>query len=214
MCFSAQASFLAAALLLCIGIMCALKARTLSQGLLSAVPFFFALQQAAEGLLWILIPRSGPPNLIAFLTYTFLVPAFIIYPLWLPLCVRMLETDRTRRVLIAGCEIIGVAWAAGGLYLIVMHAIHPSISGCHIYYAFEQTNVPPGLAVVLYAVATIVPFLIAHSRTLNFFGAALALSCIISYVVWYTYFVSIWCFFVALLSMGVYAIIVLFNKKA
>ena len=53
MCFSAGASFGAAAVLSIVGAVAVIKAKTIPQGLFAAIPFIFSIQQVAEGMLWL-----------------------------------------------------------------------------------------------------------------------------------------------------------------
>lgn len=207
MCFSALVSFLAATLLLSIGIATLMKVTRVSELPFAVLPFFFSIQQFSEGLLWVLLPRGGPPNLITAATYTFLTFAFLIYPVWMPLSIWALEKDTLRRKLIMACGFIGILWSIAGAHHVITHGGIPQIHDSHIYYSLGKPFLPKLFAVLLYGVATIMPFFIARWWPFKLFGALLALSCILSYTIWHYYFVSVWCFFVALLSLGVYSLI-------
>ncbi len=207
MCFSAQISFLSAGLLLSIGILTLLKVSRRSQIPFALLPLFFSIQQFAEGILWVLLAQNGTSPLITLATNTFLTLAFIIYPVWIPFSVGLMEADRTRRQGIALCGLIGTIWATAAAYNLITQNAITSISGCHIVYTLKNVWVSLEHALVLYAFATILPFFIARRWALKVFGGTLALSCALSYYLWYTYLTSIWCFFVALLSVGIYALI-------
>ena len=53
-------------------IACFFKASKPAYTLLALIPFFFGVQQFAEGLLWVLLPKGGPSNIITAAMYIFL----------------------------------------------------------------------------------------------------------------------------------------------
>ena len=53
MCFSAEASFGASAILLTIGVISLNKSVNVPQKVLSCIPFIFGVQQFSEGILWL-----------------------------------------------------------------------------------------------------------------------------------------------------------------
>ncbi len=207
MCFSARMSFLAVGLLVSIAIATYSKVKNRTQLLLASIPILFALQQLAEGVLWILLPKQHYPGLIALTKYTFLSIAFIVWPVFVPLSVLLLETQLIRRMIIASCLVLGIGWSFASLWYLVNVGATAEIRSCHIYYELADTPTVDTIRILLYCMATLVPFLASSSFSLRLLGSLLGLSCLISYVVWYQFFVSVWCFFVALLSLAIYKII-------
>ncbi|MEM7176173.1 MAG: hypothetical protein AAF503_00590 [Pseudomonadota bacterium] len=110
MCFSANASFTAAAVLGVAGsiTMATALRKNLSRGecLMASFPLVFALQQAAEGVVWLGITGDIAPWLMALGTYSFVFAAYVFWPVMDPLLGWMLEPTGLRRgifaVLIAG----------------------------------------------------------------------------------------------------------------
>jgi hypothetical protein len=211
MCFSAGMSFYTAALLLSIAIQSYRKVRAPQQILLALMPLLFAVQQAAEGFLWILIPQKLYPGLITGFQYVFLTFALIIWPLYIPLTLLFLEKNSIRRACMAGCFIIGCAWSLASLWTLVHQGALVDIRCCHILYELVGMTSGHVMRVLIYCCAVLVPFLVSSSWALRIFGALLGLSCLITYYVWYTHFISVWCFFAALLSAGV--LVMLTNQK-
>lgn len=200
MCFSAQASFVAAVTLTAMGLAAARKADR-STMMLACIPLIFALQQLAEWFIWL-----GPDvtSFVPIAKNIFLLIAFVLWPLYTPLSLLMLEKEKKRRLLILACEAAGIMWALFALY----HLSHGSAALVedHIFYEFVSLREVPVTA-ILYVIATIAPLMISSHKNLKMLGAALALSFIASYLMWYEYFVSVWCFFAALLSIGIYFVV-------
>jgi hypothetical protein len=71
MCFSAEASFAGGIVISAIGIVTVTKIHKPSQLLFASIPLFFALQQFAEGLLWVALPNPDYINLQKISTYLF-----------------------------------------------------------------------------------------------------------------------------------------------
>ncbi len=208
MCFSAQASFVATITLTAIGIASVRQANRHTV-LLACIPLIFALQQFAEGIIW-LGPAATP--LVPLAKDTFLALAFLVWPLYIPVSLSMIEKETTRKYLILLCALPGAIWALFALYQLLQGS-QVSLSDCHIFYHITSYSKPTAIA-SLYFIATILPFFIAYDLTLKLLGGALALSCAATYFVRYSYFVSIWCFFAALLSLGVYAIVKNINQES
>jgi hypothetical protein len=198
MCFSARVSFLAAGLLVSIGTATLFKARGIpSLRFFALIPLIFAVQQVAEGIVWL----SGS----AFFSMLFLTIALIVWPVWIPLSIIQLEASPARRAVLSCLLALGTIW---GLGTITSIRSATTLISSHISYSL---NGWPGVtveqAILSYACMTILPFFIARSRDLQLFGLLVAISCIATYLCWYAFFISVWCFFAAVLSMGVYLIV-------
>src|SRR5438445_11955235 len=97
MCFSATASFGAGAVLGTIGIIAVAKTKTNPQRLFATIPLIFAVQQFTEGLLWLSLKDPALASRQFLLTHIYLVFAMAIWPLWVPLTIRLLEKDARRK---------------------------------------------------------------------------------------------------------------------
>ncbi len=209
MCFSAQASFFSAALLVSIGIATIYKARsTPSLRCFSLIPLLFALQQAAEGVIWI----GGTESLLFAAQTLFLTIALIVWPIWIPLSIAQVETSPVRKAVLYLLVSTGVIWGVFALESI--RSATTLIHSCHISYTLNSwTPLTTDQAIGLYGCLTLLPFFIAQNRSLKLFGVLVTYSYIISYLCWYAFFISVWCFFAALLSMTVYIIVSRYVKK-
>ncbi len=207
MCFSAQMSFIVSAALTGIAALTYRKVRKIEQVPFATIPLLFAIQQLAEGLLWVLLPQTTSPPIITLAKYTFLTIAFIVWPVFIPFALLTLEENFIRRAIIASCLVLGIAWSFVSIWYIATHGATVQIDGGHLFYQITGIVEVDHVQSALYFMTTILPFLASSNRALQTMGSIIALSVVASYLFWYTYFVSIWCFFTAVISLGVYYIL-------
>lgn len=206
MCFSASASFLASGFLSLIALQCFKKQRNRTDLLLTSIPTFFALQQASEGILWLSINNAWLLTQ-QIMPYIFLLFAFFIWPVWIPVLITIIEPCHTRRHYLLPFAMLGVITGCYLYGFLMLHGVAAQALSCHIYY---NTQIPETVGIIIalaYALATITPFFISSRPLMKPFGLALLASYVLSYVLYMEHFVSLWCFFAALLSGCVYYII-------
>lgn len=204
MCFSASISFIAATFLAITAKISFNAARNDAQRMLAAIPLFFSLQQGAEGIVW--ITAHNPTSLIHITAmYTFLLFAFVVWPLWIPAAIGAQEKNTLQKNIILVLFLIGAATSIYLSFYLVTNPISAEIINCHIVYV---TPIPqPMYILIAYSLAIIAPFFVSSLKTMWTLGFLLALSCILSLLMWHLAFTSVWCFFAALLSVYVIRII-------
>ncbi len=198
MCFSASASFTASAVLLLCSIATLSRAKK-NQYMLAMTPLLFSIQQFFEGMVWLGTTSGNNPTLAA---YGFLF--FIIsYPIWIPLSIRQMsstqsEKNATNPSLIAGILLAIVVIGYYGMATPIIQVLNNHIS--------YTVGVPTSFwipATILYLFATILPFFVIKNRNLWILGTLLALSYAVSFFFYYQTILSIWCFFVAIISITI-----------
>lgn len=198
MCFSATVSFTAGTSLSLVGILSLSYAHSLKQRMLAAIPLFFGIQQIAEGIVW-----KGMQNnndlLITYGAYTFLFFAFFFWPVWVPLTMYTIEPNKKRRIVLAALTVLGLGLGMYLVQLAINNRMFVQMFDCHIMYglAREQTYL---VETILYLIATVVPCFIVLNPWVNLMGAAIAASYLITYFFYTQVLVSVWCFFVAIIS--------------
>jgi hypothetical protein len=211
MCFSTTVSFASSGLLIATGIYC-IKSVTNDKVYLplACVPLAFGLQQGFEGVVWSGIHANNLDAMRAgALSFLFFSHWFWLF--WPPFMALCLETDpRIQHI----CQFFA---AAGVLYGAVLYlplllnhdwlsvaVIHRSIE----YQArFIGDSMPIVLSRLLYGLIILVPLFLSSNLDLNIWGILLAASAVISVLVFKYAFVSVWCFFAALLSIYLVRII-------
>ena len=198
MCFSASVSFVAGTALLAVGAVTVRKARHRAELPFAAIPLLFGVHQLIEGVVWLTF-RFDAPLLNTAMTFAYSLFSHVLWPIYVPLAVLLLEPVLWRRKALAAFLAAGIAT---GLYLLVAMFRFPIVSralGGHIEYVsphFFVTAVMAG-----YLAATCISLLFSSHKAANLFGIAALLSFLASYAIYTLWFFSVWCFFAAALSV-------------
>ena len=211
MCFNAASSFVVAAVLVPTGIYTFKSARHGNNRylLLAAFPLLFGIQQALEGVLWLqLMPGvSGPLQGIALgSALGFLLFAYLLWPGLVPLAAWRVERRHGRRRLFAVAAVLG-GLLGGSLFIPLIP--NPDwlqvmvVRGSILYYPrlIYDPYVDREVVRGVYALIVAFPLLFSSDRLVRQFGVLVLGSVIVSALVFGYAFVSIWCFFAAVLSV-------------
>jgi hypothetical protein len=213
MCFSASASFGAGVVLTVIGVATLRKPRQPSQLLFASIPLLFGIQQIAEGILWLALPNPDYVNTQKIFTYLFLFFAQVLWPVWVPLSILLLEKNTVRKnilkVLVGAGVVVGVYLA----YSLFTFSVEAKIDGKHIAYLQDYPVSLRNYGFILYALATMVPPFVSHIKRMWLFGLAILISYLVSELFFENYIVSVWCFFAAIISLSIFAIMTDISKK-
>jgi hypothetical protein len=201
MCFSAAASFIAGTALLAVGTATVRKAGRKAELPFAAVPLLFGVQQLVEGALWVGL-RSDAALLNVVLTQVYSLFSHVLWPVYVPFAVLLLEPVPWRRKTVTAFLLVGAAVGLYLLYAMVPFPIGAEVSGGHIRYVAPQFY---GLLVMgAYLATTCLGTLVSSHRTVVAFGVVMLLSFIAAYGLYALWFISVWCFFAAVLSGVVY----------
>ena len=201
MCFSAAASFSAGALLLGIGALTLKSARHRREWPFAAVPLLFAIQQLSEGVIWLTFSADAP-LLNTLMTHVYSFFSHVLWPVYLPMAVLMIEPAGGRRRTLAALAVAGAAVGAYLLYILVAFPVISRPTGQHVEY--DSPHFFAAEVMTLYLVSTTVSPLLSTLRSVKVFGALALLSFGAAYYFYATWFISVWCFFAALLSIVIY----------
>jgi hypothetical protein len=208
MCFSATASFSAGALLVGLGTLTLRSARRPGELPFAAIPLLFAIQQLSEGVIWLTF-RYEAPQLNAVMTHVYSFFSHVLWPAYVPISVLLIEPPGRRRRALLVFVVAGVAVGAYLLYVLLAFPIVSRSTGQHIEYVSPHFFATAVMTVYL-ASTTISPILSTH-RMARVFGVLALMLFATAYLVYATWFISVWCFFAALLSVVVYLHFVLRN---
>ena len=92
MCFSATASFVAGSALVVLGVATLRATRRKVELAFAAIPLLFGLQQLVEGLLWLSF-RFDSPELNVAMTYLFSMFSHVLWPIFVPFAIGLLEPE-------------------------------------------------------------------------------------------------------------------------
>lgn len=198
MCFSAAASFTAAAIIGGVG------AATLAQKpqpkdlAFAAIPMIFAAHQAIEGAIWMTLHDGAAPYA---LIVAYLMIAQVLWPTYIPLSVILMERGRRRPglwILLAAGFFVSGALAA----ILINHRYSVTAISDGLRYATDHEFEYRLLG--LYLIAATAPLFLSRHRYVIAFGGATLLGAIVTVVAFYFAAASVWCFFSALASVLVF----------
>ena len=201
MCFSATASFSAGAVLLGIGALTVKSSRGRRELPLAAIPLLFAIQQLTEGVIWLTF-RYDAPLLNWVMTHVYSFFSHVLWPIYVPIAVLLIEPRGWRGTVLLGFIAAGLA---AGLFLLQILLTFPVVSrptGQHMEYVSPHFFAATVMTLYLLA-ATVSPMFSSH-RLVKVFGVLALLSFAAAYGFYATWFISVWCFFAALLSAVIY----------
>ena len=201
MCFSATASFSAGAFLLGVGTLTLKSARRPRELAFAAIPLLFAIQQLSEGVIWLTF-RYEAPLLNTVMTHVYSFFSHVLWPVYVPVAVLLIEPPGWRRRALLVFVAAGVVVGAYLLYFLVDLPIVSRPVGQHIEYV--SPHFFASAAITLYLMSTTLSQFFSTYRTVKVFGGLALLSFAAAYIFYATWFISVWCFFAALLSAVVY----------
>ncbi len=200
MCFSATASFVAGAALSGLGVATLRTTRSRSEVAFAAIPLLFGLQQLVEGMLWLSF-RFDAPQLNVAMTYLFSLFSHVLWPIFVPFSIGLMETVAWRRRVNWGFQAVGLAVGLYLLYLILEFPV-TSVALANIVYVSPHFYRVP--VMLLYLAASCVSCFFSSIDTVRIFGALALFLFAVADVFFNLALFSVWCFFSALLSFIIY----------
>lgn len=215
MCFSATASFTTAVTLIPVGIYCINKSVHFQNKywFFALLPLLLGVQQFFEGLIWLQMDsaENTSPRLAA-LGYLFF--SHLFWLIWIPLSSYIVEKNPVKKRVMLTMTVIGTVL---GLMMyaplffyndwLIIELLNHSID--YDITLLSDEYVSKIVVSIIYALIIIVPLLISTDRYIKFFGVLIAISYAIETIFIGYAFISIWCFFSAILS---FYILVMINQ--
>ena len=201
MCFSATASFSAGVVLAGLGTLTLRAAHHRRELPFAAIPVLFAIQQLSEGVIWMTF-RHEAPLLNWVMTHLYSFFSHALWPIYMPIAVLLIEPLRWRRTVLLGFVAAGLA---AGLYLLLILLKFPVVSrptGQHMEYV--SPHFFAATVMTMYLLATTVSPMLSSYRLVKVFGVLALMSFAAAYFFYARWFISVWCFFAALLSAVIY----------
>ena len=201
MCFSATASFSAGVVLLGIGTLTLKSASRPQELAFAAIPMLFAIQQLSEGVIWLTF-RYEAPLLNMVMTYLYSFFSHVLWPVYVPLAVLLIEPPGKRRRVLLAFVAGGLAVGLYLLYALATLGVVSRPTGQHIEYVAPHFFA--AVVMTLYLLSTTASPLVSAHRMVKVFGAMALLSFGAAYYFYAAWFISVWCFLAALLSAVIY----------
>jgi hypothetical protein len=200
MCFSATASLTAGTFLMGVGIVTTHMARTVGERAYAAIPLLFAIQQLTEGVVWLSF-GWGIDAVTAAATQLYSFFSHVFWPVYVPVAAWLIEPDRNRRRALAAVCLAGLGVGAYLLYAMFAYPIVATPVGGHIDYASPHFYIAASMG--LYLTATTVSLILSSHRWVRLFGVLCLGSAVAAYAFYAHWFISVWCFFAAAMSIVV-----------
>lgn len=207
MCFSATASFSSGVVLTIVGIASLRKAGRSRRLAFAAIPFIFAIQQFSEGFVWLSLTDPAFVKWQSVPAYIFLTFAHIVWPIWIPFSILLLEKNLRRKNLLYMLFGAGMVLGSYYIYCLASYPIAAVVDGYHIRYHLNYPAALFAITTVFYGLATILPSFISSIGRMKVLGISITISYIATAFFYSEYITSVWCYFAALLSITVYWIL-------
>lgn len=192
-----------------LGVATVKKAERKAEVPFAMIPLLFGVQQIIEGVLWLSF-RFDAPLLNVTMTYAFTLFSHVLWPMYMPFSIGLVETVAWRKKTISAFQITGIAVGLYLFYLIVKFPVTSEVEE-HIVYVSPHFNKVP--VMVLYLAATCVGCFFSSHKIINIFGVLALLLFMVAYWFYTVAFFSVWCFFAAILSVVIYLHFKLGNER-
>lgn len=205
MCFSAGASFTVGASLLAPGYYSIKSTQSRGMFLFACTPILFCFHQTAEGFLWLSLKNPDFASWYKPALYGYSFISQPIWPIWAPITMWLMETNQRRKKILFYFLLLGIASSLYMFYCLITYNISAVAENGHIRYYrdFPYLNIMRPINFVTIAVT---PFL-STLRYTKLLAAGMMISLIVAYFFYRNYFISIWCFFAAIISVIVILVV-------
>jgi hypothetical protein len=199
MCFSAQADLVGGVVVGAIGIdvLRHVDGRRAYLGL-AALPLLLGLHQLDEAFVWWGLQGHVSTRVGTIATWIYLLFAFVVLPVFIPIAVMVLEPDRRRRLLMSCFAVLG-AVVAGVLFAAMLRGpVTASLGTRHIAYTTDLRA--GGLVVAMYVLATCGSLILSSYRDVAVFGVVNLIAVAVFAKLAIDGFASLWCAWAAVAS--------------
>ena len=201
MCFSATASFISGTALCVIGVATLKQTKAPAEVPFALFPLLFGIQQLTEGVIWLSFSYSIPV-LRQVMTYIYSLFSHLIWPIYVPLAVGIMEEVMWRKKALLLLLVLGVTVGLFLFYWVTAGPLNAEVISHHIVYISPHFYSVP--AMILYFTTTCISCFFSSHGFIRVLGVLLVLSLIGAQIAHSVALVSIWCFFAEILSLLVY----------
>jgi hypothetical protein len=201
-CFSPQADVVGGALICAIGVDAVRHIRQRRDFIaLAWIPVLLGAHQFIEALVWLWLQGHVPRGIGHVALWAYLLIAFVVLPVSIPLAVIAVEPTRLRKQMMAPFAVLGAGIAVTLFAAMARGPVGVKLEPYHLSYGIR---LPDGLVVVvLYVVAVCGPLLVSGYRSVTLFGVVNLVAVIVIARLTVSGFASVWCGWAAVSSAAI-----------
>jgi len=168
---------------------------------LAWIPLLLGAHQFIESLVWLWLQGHVPRGVGHVALWAYLLIAFVVLPVLVPLAVIALEPTRRRKLMMAPFALTGAAIAGVLLTAMIRGPVSVTLAAYHLSYGIKVSD---GLLVIaLYVAAVCGPLLLSGYRNVAIFGIVNLVAVVIIARLTISGFASVWCGWAAVSSAAI-----------
>jgi hypothetical protein len=201
-CFSPQADLVGGLLIGVIGVDAVRHIRQRREFIaLAWIPLLLGAHQFIEALVWLWLQGHVPRGIGHVALWAYLLIAFVVLPVSVPLAVIAVEPTRRRKQMMVPFALLGTVIAVTLFAAMVRGPVGVKLGPYHLSYGIR---LPDGfLIVALYVVAVCGPLLVSGYRIVALFGVVNLIAVIVIARLTISGFASVWCGWAAVSSAAI-----------
>jgi hypothetical protein len=199
MCFSPQADLVGGIVISTIGVAAVHNAQNRRDHVaLATLPLLLGAHQIIEAFVWWGLQGHEPHQLERIALWAYLLIAFVVLPIFVPVAVAINEPSRRRRIIMAPLVALGVAISTILLATMLHGPVNVRLRPYHLAYSIDLSH--GALIVALYVTAICGTLLLSTRRRVVTFGVVNLIA--VGVIAWLTIdgFASVWCGWAAISS--------------
>jgi hypothetical protein len=168
---------------------------------LAWIPVLLGAHQFIEALVWLWLQGHVPRGIGYAALWAYLLIAFVVLPVFIPLAVIALEPTRRRKQMMVPFALLGGVIAGTLFAAMIRGPVGVRLASYHLSYSIRLSD--GFLVVALYVVAVCGPLLVSGYRNVMLFGIVNLIAVIIIARLTISGFASVWCGWAAVTSAAI-----------
>jgi hypothetical protein len=169
--------------------------------MLAGIPLLLGVHQFIEALVWWWLQGQVPGGIGRAALWAYLLIAFVVLPVFVPVAILALEPTRRRKLMMAPFAAIGAVVAVVLLAAMLRGPVSVRLAPYHLSYSIRLSS---GLLIIAcYVVAVCGSLLVSGYREVAIFGIVNLLAVIVIARLTVSGFASVWCGWAAVSSAAV-----------
>jgi hypothetical protein len=201
-CFSPQADIVGGLVICAVGVD---AVRHIAQRreliMLAWIPLLLGVHQLIESLVWLWLQDRIPRGIGHAALWAYLLIAFVVLPVLIPLAVIALEPTRRRKRMMAPFALTGTLIAGRLLAAMIRGPVGVRLAPYHLSYGIQVSD--SFLIVALYVATVCGPLLVSGYRNVVIFGLVNLVAVIVIARLTISGFASVWCGWAAVSSAAI-----------